>query len=51
MGFFAFPRELQRAFILFPLSKEQQQKSDYVLKLLPDEGDNPIHLKEAFRAF
>lgn len=35
----------------FPLSNEQRQKSDYILKLLPDEGDTPSHLTDSILRF
>lgn len=36
----------------FPTSDEQEQSSDYILKLLPDDtGNESTHLKEAFLRF
>lgn len=35
----------------FPISEEQEKKSDYILKLLPDEGDDKKTLQEAALRF
>lgn len=35
----------------FPISEEQNNKSDYILKLLPDEGDDAKTLREAALRF
>ena len=35
----------------FPISEKQKKDSNYALKLLPDEGDDSKHLKEAFLRF
>lgn len=35
----------------FPISEEQKKRSDYILKLLPDEGDDTKTLREAALRF
>ena len=35
----------------FPLTREDAQKSNYQLKRLPEDGDDPKHLREAFLRF
>jgi len=46
----SYPGYKGRAFF-FPITTDDREKSDYILTKLPDEGDQPVHLRNAIYRF